>query len=540
MTPIEKAVPRPTARILGGIAVAVAVAMTTPPACAEEMFALTVRPGDTLIGISQRYLDRVGRWPALKTLNRIGDELRLLPGSTLRIPAAWMRWSKGAAEVVHAYGNPTGERGPLSAGMRLEEGASFTTGEGTLTLRFRDGATVAFPPGTHARLGVLKEIRGTPLDDTAIEMDTGAAESRVPSLRSSGSRYEIHTPRVVTAVRGTHFRVAAEGEASRHELIEGGLQLTGAAGAAKLAPGQGLRADGGRLGAAVALPPAPDIAALPKVVTRTVARLQLPPPAAATAATRWHWQVAGDADFLRLLKDERTATPEWVLAGLPDGDYFLRVRTANEQGIEGFDAVRPFALRARPEPPVMLGPDDEARLAGAPVLRWTLNAETAHIHLQVARDAAFADLLLDRQDLTGAQYAFAAALPPGDYHWRLASLRADGYAGPLGDPAVFHQIEPTAIATPELTDGQVKLAWSGPADLPYALQLAADAGFAAPLRNEEVTGNRHVISGLSGGTYFVRTRPVLPGDAAPWSAAQSFEVPADTPWWLLLLLLPLL
>lgn len=507
---------------------------------AEELFLLTIRPGDTLIGISQRYLDRVDRWPALKTLNKIDNEFHLPPGGVLRIPATWLRWRGGDAEVAYVHGAVRGAHGPLVAGMRLSEGETFDTGDdGTLTLRLHDGASVTFLPGTKARLGVLRQVQGTLLDDTAIDLERGAAESRVPSLRSSGSHYEIRTPRVVTTVRGTHFRVAAAGGVSRHELLAGALRLTGDGAQARLAPGQGLRADGGHLGAIVALLPAPDLSTLPDMVTRTVARLRLS--IAGNANTSgWRWQVAEDADFLRLLKDERTTIPEWVLGGLPDGDYFLRVRAADTRGIEGLDATHPFALRARPEPPVMLAPAPDGLIAGAPVLRWTQNAEAARVRLQVARDATFTDLLMDRADIDQSQFAFAAALPPGDYYWRLASLRADGYAGPLGDVAVFRQIEPTAMAPPDVGDGVVRLSWSGPADLRYAVQIAAASDFAVPVREMEVAGTRTRIDGLGGGIYFVRTRPVLPGDEAPWSTAQRFELPVTEPWWLLLLAAPLL
>ncbi|MGE0071441.1 MAG: FecR domain-containing protein [Thiomonas sp.] len=507
---------------------------------AEDLFLLTIRPGDTLIGISQRYLDRVDRWPALKTLNKIDNEFHLPPGGVLRIPAAWLRWRGGNAEVAYIHGAVRGTRGPLAVGMRLSEGETFDTGDdGMLTLRLRDGASVTFPPGTKARLGVLRQVQGTSLDDTAIDLERGATESRVPSLRSSGSHYEIRTPRVVTAVRGTHFRVAAADGVSRHELLAGALQLAGDGGSARLAPGQGLRADGGRLGAAVALLSAPDLSTLPDTVTRTVARLRLSI-TDNTGVSGWRWQVAEDVDFLRLLKDERTTAPEWTLAGLPDGDYFLRVRAADIHGIEGLDAMRSFALRARPEPPVMLAPAPAGLIAGAPVLRWAQNAEAACVRLQVARDAAFTDLLVERAGICQSQFAFAAALPPGNYHWRLASLRVDGYAGPLGDAAVFRQIEPTTMTPPEVADGAVRLSWSGPADLRYVVQIAAAPDFAVPVREMEVAGTQTRIDGLGGGVYYVRTRPVLPGDNAPWSTTQRFEIPVKAPWWLLLLVAPLL
>ena len=68
---------------------------------AQETLELEVRAGDTLIGISQRLLDSPQRWPELKTLNRITKDRRLRPGSLLRIPLDWLRWSELPAEVVY-------------------------------------------------------------------------------------------------------------------------------------------------------------------------------------------------------------------------------------------------------------------------------------------------------------------------------------------------------------------------------------------------------------------------------------------------------
>lgn len=506
---------------------------------AEDDIVLTVRPGDTLIDISQRYLDQSHRWPALKKHNRIGDELRLRPGSRLRLPVAWLHWAPGRAEVVSVQGQVLGNRGPLSRGAFVAEGEQIDTGKsGLLTLRFRDGATVAFPPGTRVRLGSLHEIPGQPLSRTAIEIESGSAESRVPSLGKSGSQFEIRSPRIVTAVRGTRFRVGADGASSRHEVLEGSVQVAGAGNRALLQPGQGVRADAGQVGAPVPLLPPPELSALPATITRTVTRLATPPLSGATA---WRWQVAADADFVHLLKDEKTAQPNWVLTDLADGDLYLRLRGIDAAGIEGLDAVRPLAVRARPEPPVMLAPAPDRPVAGAAVLRWTAAEGAASTHLQIARDAEFAQVVVDQPRVSAARLTLDAPLPPGDYYWRLASRRADDYRGPFTDSVRFRQLAPSTIAAPEFDDDKLRLSWSGPDDLRYILQLAGDAEFSRPILETDVEGNRYILATPDAGTYFVRTRPLLPdGATGQWSATQGFDVPGSAPWWLLLLLLPVL
>lgn len=502
---------------------------------------VSVRPGDTLISITHRYLDRVDRWPALKTLNHIPNEYHLPPGSRLRLPAKWLRWDKGEAEVVHVMGKVAGPHGPLAIGMKLTEGDSVDTcAEGILTLKLRNGATVVFPPGTRARLGILEQIDGAPLERAVIDLEEGSAESRVPSLKASGSRFDVRTPHVVTAVRGTHFRVtaAADGESSRHEVIQGVVRVDGDKSRATLDPGQGLVAEAGKVGKPLALPAAPDVSQLPTRIERTVARLSAP---ATPGVAGWHWRLATDAQFIHLIQDQRVTTSSWLLAGEPDGDYYLGLRAIDADGLESDDAVRVIAVRARPEPPLMLHPAPDALLAGPVRLKWAEAKGAAATHLQVARDAEFKDVIADRADLGQREFALAADLPPGDYWWRLASRRADGYQGPIGDAARFSVLAPTKMTPPDLAADGLHVAWSGPADLRYRVQMADDAGFTASVSETEVAGVHATLPKPGSGVHFVRTQPLLPdGSAGPWSDAQRFEVPGHKPWWLLVLLVPFL
>jgi hypothetical protein len=73
---------------------------------------------------------------------------------------------------------------------------------------------------------------------------------------------------------------------------------------------------------------------------------------------------------------------------------------------------------------------------GAVDFTWTRNTEAARYHLQVARDAAFQDIVAQQDDLrdTGSTVTLDSA---GTYHWRLASERADGDRGPWGDGQRF-------------------------------------------------------------------------------------------------------
>lgn len=515
---------------------------------ANEPLTITIARGDTLIKLCERYLREPGQWPQIKRLNRIAKDTRLQPGSSLRIPFALLRWTERSAEVVHVQGVVTGllsgTTSLLSPGLQLKAGDKFDTGTaGTLTLRLPDGATVVFPPRTQAGLGVSREVSGTAVRATAIDLQTGAADSTVPSLKDPASRFEIRTPRVVTAVRGTRFRVAAEGDTSHHEVLSGVVAVDGTSGHASLQPAQGLRADGGQLGAVVPLLPAADVSALPQRIERIAQNLTLPPLADAVA---WRWQVAEDAGFVRLLQDARTAEPSWLLQGLPDGDYFVRVGAIDAQGLEGLEAQKAFALRARPEPPVLTSPGPDASVARPSALVWTQLGKAPAYRVQVARDGQFTDLLVDRADAQGDnnnRLEMDPAWGPGTYHWRVATLRPDGSHGPFGDPGSFTVLAPSVMAAPAVSENSVQLAWSGPAGFRHRVQVAPTDDFAQPEYDEQVPGARLDLPTPAAGVHFVRTQVVLPdGSAGSWSDAQHFEVPRKPQygWWLLLLLAPAL
>ena len=46
----------------------------------KDEFAVTVRPGDTLISLGKRHLEQPDRWPELRQSNQIRNDRRLKPG----------------------------------------------------------------------------------------------------------------------------------------------------------------------------------------------------------------------------------------------------------------------------------------------------------------------------------------------------------------------------------------------------------------------------------------------------------------------------
>jgi len=124
---------------------------------ATDELAYTVRSGDTLIGISRQYLIDPQRWSELKRLNRIRNDRRLMPGSTLRIPLDWLRQTRAQVTVLEVAGEVKVDGRTPRAGDKLTEGARIETGkQGAVALELTDGSSVNVQPETSVRLERLR------------------------------------------------------------------------------------------------------------------------------------------------------------------------------------------------------------------------------------------------------------------------------------------------------------------------------------------------------------------------------------------------
>jgi hypothetical protein len=250
-------------------------------------------------------------------------------------------------------------------------------------------------------------------------------------------------------------------------------------------------------------------------------------------------QVATDSAFADLRAEAVFKSPEAKFADFTDGEYFLRVRAIDGQGIEGSDAVIPFRLKARPEPPFTSAPKHKGKISGEQAeFVWTAASDAASYRFQLARDATFAAPLVDEKSSRSASITPSAKLVPGDYFWRVASIRADGDAGPYSDVQSFILKPVPAAPNPPKEDGnRIGFSWGSEPGQTFDFQLARDAAF-KDLVTEQKLNKPEITIDKPGdpGTYYMRYRATDPdGFVAPYSSAQSFEVKRSY-WWLLLLL----
>lgn len=438
---------------------AATVALTSAHAQPQTDWSKRVENGDTLIGISKRFLREPLRWRDLQRHNAVRNADLIAPGSTIRIPVQWMRGEPTTAAVVHVQGDATVQasnttvRAPARPGDSLSMGSRLRTGaDSAMTLRFVDGSQVVVTSQTEVTLEQMMSFPATGgFASTRLNLQRGAVESQVSPAREAQRSYEITTPVVTLGVRGTQFRAAA-GEAgnSRLEVVRGQVQAD-ASRSATVDAGQGVVTQSdGRLGDVETLLPAPVLGAGPQLDGTGTARMQW---AALAGASGYRVQLfAAQADEA-LLRESQPAAAAVHWSGLVPGAYQVRVRGIAPSGLEGLNAQTTVQLAAYvappppgPPPPIYALPEPGQQLwSQAAALSWYGPRAGLRFRLQVAANPDFAQPLHDEVSPSPSAYVLVQShvrLPPGRYHWRVATLGPQGAAGPFGPTRAFELAHP--------------------------------------------------------------------------------------------------
>lgn len=414
------------------------------PALAQE-WVYTVRPGDSLWNVAQRYLSDTSYLPRLEALNHVSEPRQLRPGTRLRIPVAWLKAQPVAVEVLHVRGEATvvrvgsGRSEPLAAGMRLEAGDRVHTGaDSSASLRFGDGTRLVMQAESDLALDRISTYGETIIVDTELRLQDGRVDVRAPG----GARFQLQTPAAVSSVRGTEFRIGmAEAEAvMRAEVVQGVVAIEAQGRARQIGAGSGtLTVVGQPPQPPVPLLPPPDISAIPTYLDHVPIAFSLPPLAGAVA---YRLQIAPDASFDALLFDVVVPAPDFHGPAAPDGNYTWRVRGIDANGLEGLDASKNLTLNARPGAPLELTPKDGATTPdGRPTFEWQPTEEATAYRFQLADNPKFEHPLIDVARQPGSELRPEVELAPGHYFWRVASVDATGDEGPFS-PSRKLEVDP--------------------------------------------------------------------------------------------------
>jgi hypothetical protein len=528
-------------------AVGLAGAMLSPLQAQEPMLEWKVKPSETLIGLSRQLLISPSAWHEIARLNNLPNPHQIRPGQVLRVPLRMVRFVPAAAQLVSVTGEVRIDGTARAAGTTVLQGQQVqTTANASAVMTLADGSRVRLPPSSLVEVALHRRYGNPEGRLTNSDAGEGWIVSSLRVLRGSVEVFatqvlrvkplEVTTPTAVVGVRGTTFRVRFDDTSSTQnthaEVVEGAVQLKPRLQAASmpLLQGQGALTDTSQASPRVAsLLKAPDLSGVPALFERPLVRFSLP------SAQTWRWQVASDSAFDQVVSDQRVPPGAEVrVAGLADGLWHVRARRLDALGIEGFDASTSFELKARPEPPAFIAPPPQTKQSvGQVEFSWAPNVDAPSAHLQVARDPLFTTLVAEQTHLSDPHWRLPLH-EPGTYHWRLASVQADGGRGPFSDPQHFElralPEPPTAATSP---DGQsLVLAWSARPQDKQQVQLARDAQFTDIVAEAELTTTTWVVPQPGpGGTYYFRYRSIEPdGFTSPYSSTLSVDVPRGYGW----------
>jgi hypothetical protein len=418
--------------LLSGLACAQGADIHTAPASATATY--VTQPGDTLYDIASRYLRDPRDWSALHRLNRVKATRRLQPGIELRLPVVLLKEEPQSARIAaasgpveHAYRENVFV--PVTVGMTLGEGDRLRTGDnGFVTLELEDGSHLSLPQDSLIELGALRRTALTGAKDRVILLRRGEVNSDVTHATQPADRFQIRSPSVVAGVRGTRFRVNYDNDnrSTAVEVLDGAVGVDAAlALGGSIAPrGQPLQASAqlirakfgnvtdasGHVGTPVELLPPPELVNPGKVQDGKDVAFDLLPFAGARA---YRVQIARDADLLDLTRDKRVKVPHATFSEVPNGNYFVRISSIDENGLEGLPQVYAFERR-------QLGVATSTRRLDSREFefRWLVDRSdvTTRYRFVLGSTPDLRDPIVDRPDLTNAQIV-VSDLPPGAYYW---------------------------------------------------------------------------------------------------------------------------
>ncbi|HSY47977.1 MAG TPA: hypothetical protein VLC46_04120 [Thermoanaerobaculia bacterium] len=322
-----------------------------PPRAGDTVAWYTVRPGDTLIGITIHYLGSPSLWTENQRINpQIHDPRHLQPGSRIRVIVSRQLPKRNAlvdrvARRVDAKPDPQPWATAHEGDLLKENDGVRTYEKSSADLKFDDGSHLTM---TENSLLFLKEMRPAqrgPASET-IEIIDGQVD--VASRPKKKATAELHV-----LIGGTSISHNASGDrpvatrsrkasgAKAQVMVYGGSSVVASAGkSVDVRAGMGTEVEQGKA-------PEPPQKLLPApALIEPIAE----PGAEATLHSGFGWksvpdaasytvEIYRDADATQLV-ERATGIIEtsWRTSALPYGDFYWRATAVNKAGLDGFPA----------------------------------------------------------------------------------------------------------------------------------------------------------------------------------------------------------
>ena len=381
-----------------------------------------VRQGDTLITLGARYFRSPEHYKIVQQQNRITDPHAVPVGKILTIPRNILKFKPAGAKLISVRGQVMASAASAAVGQVLREGTDISTGASSFaTMLLDDGSRISLPSNSNIRIRRLRSyVLGGSLDYD-FDIARGGIRSSVAKHRQGDDRYQVRTPKAVSAVRGTDFQSRYDPDAGSDfaEVVEGGLAVEAGSGASRSLPaGNGLavKMGGGVITEALLNPPV--LQEPGKTQAEKIVRFASNTPGGV------RYTIAADAGFVEQVADMIVPDGKAEFPELANGNFFVRARAISNSGIQGIPATFAFKRRLNGVS-ASAGQSDEGY-----VFRWTgEGAGTQRFHFQLFRNATDQIAMVDEAGLAGDRVTLSD-LPSGDYYWRVGVVQyLDGEVG---------------------------------------------------------------------------------------------------------------
>jgi hypothetical protein len=523
-----------------------AMLLSFPARCDDWLY--TVKDGDNLWTVTERYLPNITYVKKLQTYNRVAEPNIIVPGSILHIPLDWLKSKSSSAHVVVVEGEVVvhdvllRQDKPLAGGEKLNVKDEITTGDNaSAVIEFKDGSRVLLQNNTKLILKKMEQYPDSNLIETQMFLERGRINTEVPEKSKGKSVFKIQTPSASTAVRGTFLRTEADDVQQNMlvEVIRGRVAVIGSNAEKQVPAGYGIAVEKGQPpGEPVRLLSAPELQNPAVLVDRLTAMFVWEK---LDGAIKYRIQVFKSHQNPVLVWNNLSDFSQINVPDLPDGQYIMKVRGIDNKGLEGEEAIHRYTMDARPEPPLPASPDENASIETKNLhFRWSALKGVTGYHLQLSKQDNFQSTLIDElvQKVT---YSNQLELQPGLYYWRVASHIAEE-EGPFSDRQQFKIIPPAPKALePQGDEEHLIFRWQkGNSGLQYQMQVAQDAEFTDVVLDKTTAEPRLKLDRPTENRLYLRMRSIgKNGFTGHWSSAQHVDPPAQKPWYLLMLL-PLL
>ncbi len=248
-------------------------------------------------------------------------------------------------------------------------------------------------------------------------------------------------------------------------------------------------------------------------------------------------QVATDAAFTNIVKDSSLVDSAWHVGPLLNcTNYYWRGKTSNSNGVSDWSAAWTFkTIAIKPAAPALVSPADNATgIILTPTLSWsTSDVCTDSYHLQVAKDAGFTNIVVDRWTTQTSQVL--STLEQGTYYyWHVKAINS----ADSSDYSTSRNFQTVILGppTPQMVspvngdstlDPVVLLRWRTTSNTNfYHVQLATDQNFTSLIINDStLTDTFKTTTSLTNcQKYYWRVRAKNAVGASAYSTAWNFRI----------------